>query len=201
MKKSNEPINTKSLLTSILSLVVGIILCFNSEFVFEIVGYVISAVLIMFGIGRLITHAKLKQRNMSSSFHFASALFLLFLGGIIAIFPKFIPTTLSIVIGAMIILNGISRLVLGFAIRKVDGQGSKVFLFVAGLTILLGVVIITQLFLPLLGAFIIVYSISEIIGYVYYKSQNKDYSEVLNNKAIPRDIKEKDAVDAIIEEE
>ena len=200
MKNQNEPINTKSLLTSIVSLVIGIILCFNSDFVFEVIGYLISAILILMGVIRLITHAKLKQTNMTSSVHFAAAIFFLILGGVIAMFPKFIPTTLSIVIGAMIIFNGISRLVLGLAIRKIDGQGSKVFLLVAGLTILLGIIIITQMFLPLLGAFIIVYSISEIIGYVYYKSQNKDYSEVLNNKTIPRDIKEKEAMDAVIEE-
>ena len=44
------------------------------------------------------------------------------------------------------------------------------------------------------------YAISEIFGYIYYTTQNKDYSEVLNKK-VPQEIKEKEATEAVIEEE
>ena len=66
--------------------------------------------------------------------------------------------------------------------------------------IVLGILIITTKFINLLGIFMIIYAISEIVGYVYYTSQNKDYSEVLNKK-VPKEIKEKEAKEAVIVEE
>ena len=61
-------------------------------------------------------------------------------------------------------------------------------------------IILTQRFINLLGAFLIIYAISELIGYIYYTSQNKDYSEVLNKK-VTKEMKESEAKDAIIDEE
>ena len=200
MNKQEVPLNTKSLLMSVVSLIIGIILCFNSEIVFELVGYIISGILIIYGVVRIFMYHKLKHKTIMAGSHLVAGICLIILGGVVALIPTAIPVTLSIVIGFLIILNGIKRLILGFAIRKLDGQGSKFFLLVSGFMILLGTVIITQMFLPLLGIFIIIYSISDIVGHVYYKSQNKDYSEVFENKTIPDDFKDKEAVDAVIEE-
>ena len=50
-----------------------------------------------------------------------------------------------------------------------------------------------------IGIFLILYAISEIGGYIYYTSQKKDYSEVLN-KEVPKEMKEKEAKEAVIEE-
>ncbi len=100
----------------------------------------------------------------------------------------------------LVLFSGVNRLILGLAVRSIDEKGSRLFLVVSVLMILLGIVIITQSFLNLLGLFIIVYAISEIFGYIYYTTQNKDYSEVLNKK-VPQEIKEKEATEAVIEEE
>jgi len=64
----------------------------------------------------------------------------------------------------------------------------------------LGIVIITQKFTNLLGLFLIIYAISELVGYLFYVVQDKDYSEVLNKK-VTKEMKESKAVDAIIEED
>ena len=198
---NREPLNAKSLVFSVLSLIVGIILCFNSDVVFEIIGYAISGILVLYGFIRLVMYITAQRKNIPGGIHLTAGIFLIILGLIIASFPKAIPVTLSIIIGGLIILNGIKRLILGLAIRQLDGQGSKFFVLVSFCMMLLGVIIITQMFLPLLGIFIIIYSLSDIGGYVYYKSQKKDYSEVFVNKSIPTEFKEKEAVDAVIDEE
>ena len=99
----------------------------------------------------------------------------------------------------MILFNGINRLILGLAVRTVDKEGSKIFTIVSVLMIVLGILILTGKFFNLIGIFLIVYAISEIFGYIYYISQKKDYSEVLN-KEVPKEMKEKEAKDAVIEE-
>ena len=108
--------------------------------------------------------------------------------------------TFSLCVGAIVIFSGIQRLVLGIAVNKVDRNGSIFYIVESILIILLGIIILTQRFINLLGAFLIIYAISELIGYIYYTSQNKDYSEVLNKK-VTKEMKESEAKDAIIDED
>ena len=70
----------------------------------------------------------------------------------------------------------------------------------SSLIIILGLLILSQKLFSLLGLFLIIYSISELAGYIYYKSQDKDYSDVLNKK-ITKEMKESESKDAIIEED
>lgn len=201
MNKKKEPINLGSLLVSILSLILGIFLCFNGgDAVFKIIGYMVSGLLLLFGLVKIIGYIFAKRKNTNEFSDLMSGVLFIMFGILIAMFPKFIPTTISLVVGALVLFNGINRLVLGVAVRRIDEQGSKIFILVSIFMIILGVIIITQKFINLLGAFLVIYSISEIFGYIYYTSQSKDYSEVLNKK-IPKDIKEKAAKEAIIDEE
>ncbi len=193
-----EPVSGVSLAISLVALVVGILLCFYGETIYKIIGYGVSGVLILTGAVKLIAYMTGKGRYPFSDC--ISAVLYIGLGILIFCFPTAIPTTISIVLGMLVLFSGINRLILGLAVRSIDEKGSKLFLVVSVLMILLGIVIITQSFLNLLGLFIIVYAVSEIFGYIYYTTQNPDYSEVLNKK-VPQEIKEKEATDAVIEEE
>ncbi len=194
-----EPVSAVSLVISLVALVVGILLCFYGETIYKIIGYGVSGVLILTGAVKFIAYLTSKSGNFTFSDCISSILYIGF-GILIFCFPTAIPTTISIVLGMLVLFSGVNRLILGLAVRSIDEKGSKLFLIVSVLMILLGIVIITQSFLNLLGLFIIVYAVSEIFGYIYYTTQNKDYSEVLNKK-IPQEIKEKEATEAIIEEE
>ena len=114
--------------------------------------------------------------------------------------PSLVMTIISICIGVIIAFLGIQRLILGLTVRSVDSNGSKFYIIESILMIILGVIILSQQLLNLLGLFLIIYSVFELSGYIYYKSQNKDYSEVLNKK-VTKEMKEKEATDAVIEEE
>lgn len=118
----------------------------------------------------------------------------------IFVFPTIIAVTISLCIGSLVIFMGIQRLILGIAVKDFDKNGSLFYLIQSILIILLGIIILTQRFINLLGAFLIVYSIAELVSYIYYTTQKKDYSQVLNKK-ITKEMKETEAKDAIIEEE
>ncbi len=195
-----EPISIVSLAVSLLSLVIGILLCFNGDTIYDIIGYGVSGILLLTGFVKFILFLTGRKKGSATFGDCMSAILYMGFGAIIACFPKSITITISIVLGALILFSGINRLILGLAVRAIDEKGSKIFLGVSILMILLGIVILTQKFINLLGIFIIVYAISEIMGYIYYTTQNKDYSEVLNKK-VPKEIKEKEAKEAVIEEE
>ena len=196
-----EP-NTVSLVISIITLIIGIILCFNdSSSIFAIIGYFVSGLLITSGIIKLIiTHITNKRLSEINYSGILSSVALLALGVVVALFPQSIMITISLCIGSLIIFSGIQRLILGVIVKKIDSKGSLFYTLESILIIILGIIILTQRFTNLLGVFLIIYSLSELVGYIFYVVQDKDYSEVLNKK-ITKEMKESKAVDAIIEED
>ncbi len=199
--KKKEPINISSLLISIITLVIGILLCFNdSKGIFNLIGYIVSGLLLFVGLVRLIIYIVSSKKNHTTEISgIFSSLMLMFLGGFIYIYPSSIMVTVSLIIGALLMFNGIQRLILGVAVRKLDRSGFIFYLVESIIILLLGFVIITQRFINLMGIFLIIYSVAELASYIFYTSQNKDYSEVLNKK-VTKEMKEKEAKDAIIEE-
>lgn len=201
MKK--EPISLTSLIISIISLIIGCILCFNSsEGIFKFIGYTVSGILIIVGIVKMLLYYRTKKKfpDYASSDALTGGMITLF-GILIAIFPESISITISILIGGIVLFSGISRLILGLSIKQIDQSGSKIFTWGSVLMIILGVIIISGKFINLLGFFIVIYSVSSLVGYIYYTSQNKDYSEVINNKKVTKDMKNKEAREAVIEED
>lgn len=196
-----EP-NSTSLIVSLLTLVIGIILCFNGgDGLFKIIGYCVGGILIVSGIIKfIITHIGNKKHGDGDISGLILSVVLAGLGIVICLFPNLLMTTVSICIGALITFFGVERLILGLAVRKIDNKGSNFYILESIFIILLGIIIITQLFVNLLGAFLILYAISELAGYIYYTSQNKDYSEVLNKK-VTKEMKESKSVDAVIDED
>ena len=196
-----EP-NMASLMISIVTLIIGIVLCFNdSSGIFSIIGYIVSGILILSGIIKfIITHITNKRTNDIDFSGIITSLTLVAIGILVYIFPKSIMITISLCVGAIIVFSGIQRLILGIVVKKIDSKGSLFYIVESLLIIILGIVILTQKFTNLLGLFLIIYAISELVGYLFYVVQDKDYSEVLNKK-VTKEMKESKAVDAIIEED
>ncbi len=196
-----EP-NMASLMISIITLIIGVVLCFNdSGGIFSIIGYVVSGILILSGIIKfIITHITNKRTNDIDFSGIITSITLVAIGVLVYIFPKSIMITISLCVGAIIVFSGIQRLILGIVVKKIDSKGSLFYTIESLLIIILGIVILTQKFTNLLGLFLIIYAISELVGYLFYVVQDKDYSEVLNKK-VTKEMKESKAVDAIIEED
>jgi len=197
----NEPINSTSLIISMITLIVGFILVlYGNSKVYDIIGYVVSGILMVTSLIRFfIAYRTSKKTNDLEIGAILFSVILFCLGVFVAFRPGLVMTLISICIGALITFFGVQRLILGLTVKKIDEQGSKFFVIESILMIVLGVVILSQQLLSLLGLFLIAYSIFELSGYIYYKSQNKDYSEVLN-KRVTKEMKESEAKDAIIEE-
>ena len=198
----NEPINSTSLIISMITLIVGFILVlYGNSKVYDIIGYVVSGILMTTALIRFfIAYRTSKRTNDLEIGAILFSVILFCLGVFVAFKPGLVMTLLSICIGALITFFCVQRLILGLTVKKIDEQGSKFFVIESILMIVLGVVILSQQLLSLLGLFLIAYSIFELSGYIYYKSQNKDYSEVLNKK-VTKEMRESEAKDAIIDEE
>lgn len=200
VSKKKEPINVSSLIISMATLILGFLLLFNGdENFFNVLRYIISGLLLISGLIKFISYFVQKKNYNVPFSDCMSAIFLIALGIFVFMFSDIIKITIQVAIGSLVLFNGINRLILGLAVRSFDKEGSKVFTGVSILMIVLGIIILTGKLFNLIGYLLIIYAISEIIGYIYYISQKKDYSSVLN-KEVPKEMKEKKAKEAVIED-
>lgn len=205
MNKESK-ITVNNLIYALLFLVFGIILLTSTEDLITIVSKVIGGVLIVIGIIKAIIYIYMKGKlgEYSLSKLIVSLLFISF--GVLLIF---LSGTLSFairtVVGIWIVFSGINRVIFAIAISAVDKKSFLVYLITALLMVALGIVIITGVLDQLIGLFIILYSIIEIVNYIYFKVKNKDFEEVIE-KPVKKEKKLKrlpkgKVVDAVIEED
>ncbi len=200
--KKKEPVNLYSLLIALLSLVLGIFLCLNGgENVKNLIGYFVSGILLITGFIKLIVTITRSKKYGGAPFgEYVYGIVFLIFGLLIALNPGIVVLTISVCIGTLLLFLGIQRLIMGITVNKIDKNGSLFYILESVLIILLGIIIITGKAFSFLGILLIVYSLMEIVSYVYYTTQNKEYSKVLN-KEVTKEMKDSEAKEAVIEEE
>lgn len=206
MKRENK-LTINNLIYALLFFVFGIILLTTTEDLISIVSKVIGIGLIIVGIVKSIIYiymkGKLGDYRLSE---LIVGLIIICFGSLLLIYSSALSFAIRTIVGMWVLFAGINRIVLAISVKAVDKIGFRVYLITAILMIILGVFLLSGLFDKLIGLFIIGYSITEIVNYIYFKSKNKYYDN--ENKGNKKDIKKKyktikepKVVDAIIEEE
>lgn len=206
MKRENK-LTINNLIYALLFFVFGIILLTTTEDLISIVSKVIGIGLIIVGIVKSIIYiymkGKLGDYRLSE---LIVGLIIICFGSLLLIYSSALSFAIRTIVGMWVLFAGINRIILAISVKAVDKIGFRVYLITAILMIILGVFLLAGLFDKLIGLFIIGYSITEIVNYIYFKSKNKYYDN--ENKGNKKDIKKKyktikepKVVDAIIEEE
>jgi len=170
-----------TLFISILFLLFGIILFTNPGGIFNFISYIAGGLLILMGIFNILSYYKtLKKLNIEDTIKLISGIILIILGIIVIIFSSFIETTIRLVCGGWIIYSGIVKLIEAIAIKN-DKISFYVILAILVLMILCGfyVALTTNLVFSLVGLFIMIYAILDIVSYVTNKRNNKDEQKEL----------------------
>lgn len=205
MNKESK-ITVNNLIYALLFLVFGIILLTSTEDLITIVSKVIGGVLITIGIIKAIIYIYMKGKlgEYSLSKLIVSLLFISF-GMLLIFLSGTLSFAIRTVIGIWVVFSGINRVIFAISMSAIDKKSFLVYLITSLLMIALGIVIITGVFDQLIGLLIIIYSIIEIVNYIYFKVKNKDYGEVFEKpvkkeKKLKR-LKKGKVVDAIVEDE
>ena len=166
--------NDNSLFSSILFLLFGIILFTNPGGILKFVSYIAGGSLILIGIFNIISYRKmLKKLNIDQKFKLISGALLVILGLFTILFSSLIETTIRLIFGGWIIYSGIIRLI-DVLNHKNDMVSFIGRLIVAILLIICGLyVALTNLVYSMIGLFIMIYAILDIIGYIFYKKEFK----------------------------
>ena len=206
MKKE---LNLSNILISLIILAVGIILVINSDAMINMMSWVIGVVVILISIIKIIY---LFNDKILDTTMLALNILLMIFGLVLISFPSIVDIAIKVVFGSWILFAGVKRLILAIAISRVDRKSYRTFLISALVIIALGVLVLIN-FYDLLGVFLIGYSIMEIVDYIYYlinknkygnlfdkNEYDKENKRVQKKKLITKEIKDKKAIEANIEE-
>lgn len=206
MKKE---LNLANVLISLIMLTVGVILVINSETMINMMSWFIGIVIILISIIRIIYLFNDKILNTTL---LALNILLMIFGVVLISFPSIVDIAIKVVFGSWILFAGVKRLILAIAVSRIDRQSYKTFLISALLMLALGVLVLINLY-NLVGIFLIIYSLTEIVNYIYYlinrnkygnlfdkEEYDNDNKRVKKKQLITKEIKDKKAIEADIEE-
>ena len=169
MKKD---INLSNLLISIIMLVVGVILVVNSQSIINMMSWIIGIVVILISIIKIIGLFNDKRLDTTA---LSINILLMVFGVLLISFPSIVDVAIKVLIMAV-------------AISRVDSNSYKTFLISALIMLALGVLVLINLY-NLLGIFLIIYSIMEIINYIYFKVKKNRFSTIFDKEDYDRDTK------------
>lgn len=208
----NEKISVANLLNSVLLLVLGIILLTKSEAVINVISWIFGGILVLFGLTKVISYFKYRK---SADEYFMDAdlllgLLLISLGCVLIFIPGIVDISIRVICGGWILIAGLNRLLLGITIKPFDKKGSKLYIITSLLMILVGILVLTNLF-NIIGIYIIIYAVFDIINYIYSVTTGKKINEdesiekekssktaKKEKKKVKKSVKNKKAVDANI---
>lgn len=200
MNKESK-ITGNNLLYALLFLVIGIVIL--TEDIIDIASKLLGIVLIVIGLCKTIKYIYMKGKLGNYPFkELVVGLLFMTIGTTFIILAGTFSFAIRIVIGCFIAYSGINRMILAISSRTNDKTGFIVYLVTAICMIILGVLIISGIVDKIIGLLIILYSVVEIVNYIYFKSKNKDYDPVdKSNVKKTKKLKNTKVVDAVIEED
>lgn len=205
MKKENK-ITVNNLIYALLFLVFGVILLTSTADLISMASKVIGIVLIIIGIVKSIVYIYMKGKlgNYKLS-ELIIGLLIICCGSLLLTYSGALSFAIRTIIGLWVLFAGVNRIVLAISVKAFDNTGFKVYLITSILMIIIGMCLISGFFDKLIGLFIIGYSITEIVNYIYFKTKNKNFEPRVKEKKEKstklKRLKEPKIIDAIIEED
>lgn len=163
------------ILNSIICLIIGIILLTNADVVLSFISVVIGSIILIAGIiNTFIYYQKRKNNDPLANKTLTFSIVLLIIGIIFIFFNDIIETSIRFIVGAWILMSGISQLITAISFsRKSTSFISSLIVAIALIILSIYVIFTENLLLSSIGIIMIIYSIIEILGIIFNKKNSK----------------------------
>ena len=180
MKKE---LNLSNVLISLIMLAVGIVLVINSQALISAMSWIIGAVIILISIIKIIY---LFNDKILDTTALALNIFFMIYGVVLISFPSIVDLSIRIVFGCWILFAAVKRLILSIAFARFDRKSYRTFLISGIVMLILGGLVMTGLAIEIIsdfvGIFLIIYSIIEIVDYIFYLINKRKYSNIFDKE-------------------
>ena len=178
-----------SICASIILMILGLLLIFQSEVTITTISYIIGAALIALGVLALIRFIKSAKNitEMNFNLDIIYGLVTVILGIVIITNPKAIASILPIVLGIAIVINSASKLQYAFILKNDNNDMWKTTMIIAIVSAICGVVLLFNpfagavLIMKIVGKFIVVYSVLDIVSTVIIKKNVDEFKTVIDS--------------------
>lgn len=177
--------------TSIILMILGFLLIFQSEATIATISYIAGAILIAAGVLALIRFVKnSKEATATLSLDILYGIVTVILGVIVIMNPHAIASILPIVLGIAIIINSASKLQYAFVLKNDNNNLWKATMTIAIISTICGVVLLFNpfagavLIMKIVGIFILAYSILDIVSTAIIKKNVDEFKTVIDSSDI-----------------
>ncbi len=173
--KNKNYANVSTLISAIFFFIIGSIIFTNPNGTVKFIAYVLGGLFIIVGLFKIIAYYRSKKKNLEVNLRDVSVgIVALICGLILVIFSSAVEALIRIIMGAWILFNGINLLTNSIKALKNKDTSSKLLIVLSILMIIAGIYMILRnnLMFQMIGLFIIIYSVIEVIGYIYYVGKN-----------------------------
>lgn len=173
VKKLNKYINI-SIVISILLMILGGVIFVYPTMTLKAFSYIVSIILILFGIYLIVEDYKFKKIWVLFDFSLIGILCLL-LGIILLIYPNILTTLIPIFLGIWFIISGIVKFRLTSLLSNSDFNGWLISLIMSILSVTCGILFIISplngaiALVSFIGVLLFVYSLSDIVNMIIFK--------------------------------
>ena len=167
--------NISSLISAIIFFIIGSVIFANPDNLITFVAYILGGILMIIALIKTGTYYYKKGKEQDASIKDLSiGLIAFILGMVLIIFSSTVEALIRIVIGAWILFNGITLLINSIKELKNKSNSAKILIILSAIMIIFGIymILVSNLAFKMIGLCIILYSIVEIIGYIYYTQNN-----------------------------
>lgn len=178
MEQFFKKIGWTSIITSLAFTVLGIIIVYNPNTTFQIISYVLGAILIAYGVLKVIEYFKVKGSYDLYNYELVYGIIACLLGIVVIVCSGMIEALLRILIGIWIVYSGAMRLGLAMKLQKLDTD-NKIWvpvLLIALAMLICGLYIIAVpgTVMMTIGIIMVIYGIMDIIEEVIFMKNVKD---------------------------
>lgn len=168
---------------ALLFLALGIFLAFGNVSIIGLISQIVGSIFIIIGIVKIVIYIYMKGKLGDYSINDLLIGFVsIFCGVILIIYSEAFSFALKIIIGLLVLYFSINRIILAISIKKQLQDGFWVYLGTGLLMFLAGILLLIIPFSKVIGYLIIVYALSEIISYIYYKVTYRESNVTSNPK-------------------
>ena len=185
-KKSIENVYNRmiiySLITSILSIIVGLVLIFLPKVSNKVVGIIVGVIILIFGINAVYKYfhrdgAKIYSLNIVFGVLYS------ILGVVIILYPYSVMEFVTVCLGLFIIINGATKVNYGLWLKRGSEDSWLVTLVTGIFLVVLGIMVVFNQFsaftlTQLSGAFLIIVGILNVSDTILFKKRAKEIMEI-----------------------
>lgn len=166
-----------SIITSLAFTIMGFVIAYNPNEIFQLISYILGGILIIFGLIKVIEYFKMKDNNDLYSDEIVYGSIAILLGIVVIVCNGMIETLLRILIGLWIIYSGVMRIDISLKLQKanIDNKIWVAVLIIALIMLICGTYIIANpgAVMVTIGIIMIIYGIMDIIEEIIFMKNVK----------------------------